>query len=81
MSETPHVGTCQLCRQTRPLFDYSDIPQPWETATDYELCARCWSRADSAEYKGDPLELSYLCREAKRQTDALNTASARAKVA
>jgi len=75
MSETQPTGTCQLCRQTRPLFEWTDIPEPWADAVDYQLCVRCWGRADSADANGNPLDMAYLCREAKRQMDALNAMS------
>ena len=65
------AGRCQLCQQTRPLFEFTPDWEPWELPVDYQLCARCWSRADSAQHEGDPLELDYLCRTAKRETDAL----------
>jgi hypothetical protein len=71
-TEPRPASRCQLCQQTRPAYLYTAFGEPWETPTQHQLCPRCWSRAETADGAGDPLDLPYLCRMAKKQTDALN---------
>lgn len=36
-------GTCSRCRQTRPLFTFSYVPDGWFEFVEVKLCARCHS--------------------------------------
>ncbi|MFD5564474.1 hypothetical protein [Kitasatospora griseola] len=60
MSTTPAEGTCQ---QHRPLFAYEYQHQTvWGPAesTNYELCSRCWERAETARASDCELDLPLL---------------------
>jgi hypothetical protein len=72
---TPPVGTCQLCSQTRPLFDYEHqevFDWGYGETTVYRFCARCWEKAETADLDDNPLDLSYLCSKAKRYVAAMS---------
>lgn len=43
--ETITEGKCQGCKQQRPLFTFSWVPDGWSEFTSVELCARCHSTA------------------------------------
>lgn len=40
---TPPSGPCGRCRQTRPLFGFSWVPDGWMEFKEIQLCARCHS--------------------------------------
>ncbi|WP_405673154.1 hypothetical protein [Streptomyces sp. NBC_01530] len=39
----PASGPCGRCRQTRPLFEFSWVPDGWMEFKEIHLCARCHS--------------------------------------
>ncbi|ARX81591.1 hypothetical protein SMD44_00989 [Streptomyces alboflavus] len=39
----PPSGPCGRCRQTRPLFPFSWVPDGWAEFKEIRLCARCHS--------------------------------------
>lgn len=39
----PPEGPCGRCSQTRPLFDFSWVPDGWMEFKEIKLCARCHS--------------------------------------
>ena len=82
MSETPTEDTCQLCSQTRVLFEYEhtlEHDHGWGATRLYRLCARCWEKAETAEDAGDGLDLLYLTFQAKRYLAAMSRNSERAR--
>ena len=40
---TPAEGACGRCSQTRPLFEFSWVPDGWMEFKEIHLCARCHS--------------------------------------
>ena len=40
---TPPEGPCGRCQQTRPLFEFSWMPDGWMEFKEIHLCARCHS--------------------------------------
>lgn len=42
-STTPPEGRCGRCQQTRPLFEFSWVPDGWMEFKEIHLCARCHS--------------------------------------
>ncbi|MET9222409.1 hypothetical protein ABZX65_27095 [Streptomyces sp. NPDC003300] len=41
--EQPAEGRCGRCRQTRPLFSFSYVPEGWAEFVQINLCNRCHS--------------------------------------
>jgi hypothetical protein len=54
---TPTDGPCARCKQTRPLFDFSYVPDGWMEFVEVKLCARCHSLS-SLEDEDDQLNPS-----------------------
>ncbi|MFD9070574.1 hypothetical protein [Streptomyces lasiicapitis] len=48
----PAQGRCGRCRQTRPLFPFSWVPDGWAEFKEIHLCARCHSLSSLEDEDG-----------------------------
>lgn len=46
------TGRCGRCRQTRPLFSFSWMPDGWMEFKEIQLCARCHSLSSLEDEDG-----------------------------
>lgn len=55
-------GQCAKCQQTRPLFEFSFMPDGWAEFITRQLCARCWSECTLADENNEYTSLDDLIR-------------------
>jgi hypothetical protein len=59
---TPTADPCARCKQARPLFTFSYVPNGWMEFVEVQLCARCHSLS-SLEDEDDQLQQSVFASQ------------------